>query len=66
MASAYGLSEELQDIIFMHQLFHDIGKIGIPDSILLKPGKLTDDEFAIMKQHASIGYEILKGSKVNI
>ncbi len=63
LASAYGLSEELQDIIFYASAFHDIGKIGIPDSILLKPGKLTDDEFAIMKQHASIGYEILKGSK---
>lgn len=62
LASAYGLSEELQDIIFYASAFHDIGKIGIPDSILLKPEKLTDDEFAIMKQHASIGYEILKGS----
>ena len=63
LASAYGLNEELQDIIFYASAFHDIGKIGIPDSILLKPGKLDDDEFAIMKQHASIGYEILKGSK---
>lgn len=63
LANSYGLSEEFQDIIFYASAFHDIGKIGIPDSILLKPGKLTDDEFAIMKQHASIGYEILKGSK---
>ena len=48
LASAYGLSEELQDIIFYASAFHDIGKIGIPDSILLKPGKLDDDEFKIM------------------
>jgi putative two-component system response regulator len=38
---------------------HDIGKIGIPDSIMLKPGKLTDEEFAIMKKHPEIGAEIL-------
>ena len=38
---------------------HDIGKIGIPDKILLKPAKLTDDEWKIMKQHAKIGYDIL-------
>ena len=41
---------------------HDIGKIGIPDSILNKPGKLTYEEFEIMKEHANIGYEMLKNS----
>jgi putative two-component system response regulator len=41
---------------------HDIGKVGIPDQILLKPGRLTPDEFEIMKQHASFGYDILQGS----
>ncbi|HEB75649.1 MAG TPA: response regulator [Nitrospirae bacterium] len=41
---------------------HDVGKIGIPDGILLKPGKLTAEEFTIAMRHASIGYEILKGS----
>jgi hypothetical protein len=41
---------------------HDIGKIGIKDSILLKPGKLTHEEFKIMKEHTLIGYEILKDS----
>jgi two-component system response regulator RpfG len=41
---------------------HDIGKIGIPDQILLKPGKLSVEEFAIIKQHTHIGYEILKDS----
>jgi len=41
---------------------HDVGKIGIPDHILLKPGRLTPDEYTIMKQHAEIGYQILSGS----
>ena len=41
---------------------HDLGKIGIPDAILLKPGKLTDDEFEIMKTHTTLGAEILAGS----
>ena len=63
LATAYGLDENLQDIIFYASPFHDLGKIGIPDNILLKPGKLDDDEFSIMKNHAKIGYEILKGSK---
>jgi putative two-component system response regulator len=42
---------------------HDVGKIGIPDHILLKPGRLTPDEYTIMKQHAEIGYQILSGSE---
>ena len=51
--------EELEDI---HRiaLLHDIGKIGIPDNILNKPGKLTDEEFAVMKSHSQRGYDILK------
>jgi len=42
---------------------HDIGKIGIPDSILLKPGGLTPDEFAVMKRHVAIGAQLLSGSR---
>ncbi|PHR57317.1 MAG: hypothetical protein COA44_06350 [Arcobacter sp.] len=42
---------------------HDIGKIGIPDSILLKPGSLSDEEFEVIKTHAEIGFSILKKSK---
>ena len=45
---------------------HDIGKIGIPDNILNKPGKLNAEEFEIMKTHATIGYEMLKGSDKSI
>jgi response regulator RpfG family c-di-GMP phosphodiesterase len=63
LSKKYGLSEEIQDIIYYASPFHDIGKVGIKDNILLKPGKLTDDEYTIMKTHATIGYEILKDSK---
>jgi putative two-component system response regulator len=45
---------------------HDVGKIGIPDAILLKPGRLTHEEFDMMKAHAQIGYEILSGSSSEI
>jgi response regulator RpfG family c-di-GMP phosphodiesterase len=45
---------------------HDIGKVGISDSILKKPGKLTQEEFAIMQTHTTLGYEMLKGSKRDI
>jgi HD-GYP domain-containing protein (c-di-GMP phosphodiesterase class II) len=43
---------------------HDIGKIGIPDAILLKPGRLTQDEFRIMRQHTVIGARMLGGSDI--
>jgi len=45
-------------------LFHDIGKIGVPDSILLKPGKLTDDEYSEIKNHPSIGAHILSSASI--
>ncbi len=63
LAKAYGLDENLQDIIFYASPFHDIGKIGIPDKILLKPAKLDEDKHKTIKKHSQIGYEILKGSK---
>ncbi|MDP5215272.1 two-component system response regulator [Pseudoalteromonas tunicata] len=59
IALAYGLSEAQADDLLHAAPMHDIGKIGIPDSIMLKPGKLTDDEFTIMKTHAEIGAEII-------
>ena len=47
------------ELLYKSAPLHDIGKVGIPDSILLKPGKLTDDEFEIMKTHASLGAEAI-------
>lgn len=54
-----GLSEKEIKVLKIGGLFHDIGKIGIPDSILLKPSKLTDDEYSQIKNHPSIGAHIL-------
>lgn len=55
-----GKSVEFQDEIYIVALLHDIGKIGIPDNILNKSSKLTDEEYETIKQHPSIGVEILK------
>jgi len=63
LAREYGLSKVDQDLIFYASPFHDLGKVGIEDKILLKPGRLDKDEFEIMKTHAQIGYEILKDSQ---
>ncbi len=56
----YGLTEAQVDLITRASALHDIGKIGIPDAILLKPGRLTNEEFEIMKTHTTIGGEILQ------
>ena len=53
------LDEETIDLLYKSAPLHDIGKVGIPDAILLKPGKLTDAEFAIMRGHAKIGADAL-------
>jgi two-component system response regulator RpfG len=62
IAEELGFSSKEADVIEMAAPMHDIGKIGIKDSILLKPGKLTKEEFEIMKEHTLIGHEILKDS----
>ena len=62
IAEGMGLDENRCRLIEMAAPMHDIGKIGIPDNILLKPGKLNHEEFSIMKTHSSIGYHILKNS----
>lgn len=54
------LDPETIDLLYKSAPLHDVGKVGIPDAILLKPGKLTDDEFKIMKTHASLGAEALQ------
>ncbi len=59
----YPLSWEERSIITMASSLHDIGKIGIPEEILNKPGKLTREEFEIMKQHSAIGADMLKSLK---
>lgn len=60
LAERIGLDRQQCERIFLTGLLHDIGKIGVPDEVLLKPGKLTDEEFALIKRHPVIGYEILK------
>jgi response regulator RpfG family c-di-GMP phosphodiesterase len=57
-----GLERDMQKALLIAAPMHDVGKLGTPDHILLKPGRLTSDEFEIMKKHASIGHEILKDS----
>ncbi len=56
-----GLPSEALDLLGIAAPMHDIGKVGIPDEILMKPGKLTDDEYAVMKRHPEIGANILSG-----
>lgn len=56
----YGLTKKRLDIIVSASALHDIGKVAIPDHILLKPGKLTAEEFELMKQHTNKGSDILK------
>lgn len=62
LAQQLQLSDEFIDDISVASAMHDVGKIGIPDSILLKPGALTPEEFDTIKQHTTIGERILKGS----
>ena len=57
------LVEHQIDILFKSAPLHDIGKVGIPDSILLKPGKLDADEFEIMKTHTTLGYNAIQNAE---
>lgn len=59
-----GLSQEEADIIELAATMHDIGKVGIPDFVLKKPGRYTYDEFEIMKSHCEIGAAILQGTDI--
>jgi putative two-component system response regulator len=62
LGRAVGLGEDEAEVLLLAAPMHDIGKVATPDAILLKPGKLTPDEWTIMKQHTTAGYEILKDS----
>ncbi len=64
LATGIGLPREEVEMIRLAAPLHDVGKIGISDNILLKPGPLTTDEFEVMKTHTTIGAEILSGSQV--
>ena len=66
LAKKYGMDETCAERLKLASPMHDIGKIGISESILHKPGKLTKEEFKIMKTHAETGYYILKNSKRQI
>ncbi|MDP3290517.1 MAG: response regulator [Sulfuricurvum sp.] len=62
LGELYGLEEEEIRLLYSASPMHDIGKIGISDAILLKPGKLDVDEYEVMKTHSTIGHNILKNS----
>lgn len=62
VAEYLGLSSKDVEIMFYAAPMHDIGKMGIPDTVLLKPGKLTQDEFEVIKSHTTIGAKILNNS----
>ena len=62
LALEFGMGEQQAELLRQAAPMHDVGKIGIPDAILLKPGRLTPDEFNHMKQHAAIGAQILANS----
>jgi len=66
IAENLGLDDDFIEIIYQSSPLHDIGKIGIPDKILTKPGKLTADEWKIMKEHTTLGYNLLKDSKSEV
>lgn len=60
------ITDEYLEMLFLSAPLHDIGKVGVPDHILLKPGKLTDEEFSIMQQHAKYGHTIIENSAKKI
>ena len=66
IARRMGLGSELADALLLAAPMHDVGKLGIPDTILLKPGRLTVNEFEVMKRHPLIGHDILKDSSSEV
>lgn len=65
-AKLLGLSDDKAELLKRASPLHDIGKIGIPDAVLHKPGKLDASEWEIMKTHAQIGYDMLSGSDIEL
>ncbi|MCC2683266.1 MAG: hypothetical protein K0R75_165 [Paenibacillaceae bacterium] len=66
LALKYGLSESQAEILHLASPMHDVGKAGIPDAILNKPGRLTEEEFEVMKTHTTLGFSMLKHSNKEI
>ena len=62
IARELGLTENHVSNLALAGLLHDVGKVGVPDAILLKPGPLTEQEFGVMKTHPTVGYNILAGA----
>jgi response regulator RpfG family c-di-GMP phosphodiesterase len=60
------ITNEYIDDIYHSSILHDIGKVGVPDSILLKPGKLTDYEFEVIKRHSLFGGDVLKDIEAKV
>lgn len=63
LALLAGLDEKEAEIVAVASAMHDIGKVAIPDVVLLKPGKLNEDEWVVMRSHSVIGYDVLAGSE---
>lgn len=63
IARRYGYTEKRCNDIYMMALLHDVGKIGVPDAVINKPGRLTEAEFALIKEHPAKGARILKNIK---
>jgi putative two-component system response regulator len=66
LARRTGCSAEESERIRLASQLHDVGKVAVPDKVLLKPGKLTDEEFEIIKGHAETGYKMLAGSSSEV
>jgi HD-GYP domain-containing protein (c-di-GMP phosphodiesterase class II) len=62
LGHALGLPDERLEMLRTAGILHDVGKIGIPDAILLKPAKLDGDEFAVMRRHSELGRDIIAGA----
>ena len=60
MAPRYGFDDEFVEFVFQFCPLHDVGKVAVPDNILLKPGRLNDEEFAVMRTHVGRGVEIVE------
>jgi len=65
IGTRYGLDGTALDILRLASSFHDVGKIGTPDKVLLKPSKLDDDEWGVMKKHSEIGEKIMLSTTVD-